>query len=203
MTGKRGTDVSRQGHAPGPESTSPATPSRNVPRVCVAKIGAAHGVRGEMRLWPFTHNPLGVLDYGEMENLDGTRRFTIAHARVAKDHLIARIKGVDTREQAEALNHTELYIPRARLPALDDSGEYYIADLVGLNAVSESGAKIGRVVAVHNFGAGDMLEIKPLRGPTRLYPFSDAVVPHVDLAAGRLTLIPPTEIEGDAPPEAR
>lgn len=170
-------------------------------RICVAKIGAAHGVRGEVRLWPFTEDPLAVLRYGALETKDGARKLEVASARVVKDHLVARLKGVDNRDQAEKLNNIELYIERARLPQTE-ADEFYHADLIGLAAVSIEGETIGKVIAVHNHGAGDILEIAPERGATLLLPFSNAVVPKVDIANGTLTVDPPGEIEGDDPAQA-
>jgi 16S rRNA processing protein RimM len=170
-------------------------------RICVAKIGAAHGVRGEVRLWHVTEDPLAVTRYGALETEDGARRFEIASARAAKDHLVARIKGVDTRDDAEKLTGLELYVARARLPKTD-ADEFYHADLIGLAASTPDGREMGRVVAVHNFGAGDILEIAPKQGVTFLLPFTNAAVPHVDIVAGTLTIDPPTEIEGDDPAQA-
>jgi len=169
-------------------------------RICVARIGAAHGVRGEVRLWPFTEDPMAVAGYGPLSTKDGTRQFEVARARVAKDHLVAALKGVATREEAERLNGVELYIARDRLPATD-VGEYYHADLIGLRAVDGQGGTIGEVVAIHNFGAGDIIEVAPARGPTLLLPFSDAVVPTIDVAAGYLVVEPPGEIEGEDGPQ--
>jgi 16S rRNA processing protein RimM len=165
-------------------------------RICVARIGAAHGVRGEVRLWPFTEDPMAAVDYGPLSTKDGTRQFEVARARMAKDHLVAALKGVTTREEAERLNGVELYIARDRLPATG-AGEYYHADLIGLRAVDAQGDAVGKVVAIHNFGAGDIVEIAPAQGPTLLLPFSDAVVPTVDVAAGYLVIAPPGEIEGE------
>ncbi|MGB3867422.1 MAG: ribosome maturation factor RimM [Xanthobacteraceae bacterium] len=167
-------------------------------QVCIARIGAAHGVRGAVKLWTFTEDPLAVLDYGPLSTGDGARRFEIAEARQAKGHLVATLKGVTTRNDAEALNGLELYVSREKLPPAGD-GEYYHADLIGLAAVSTDGGQLGRVVAVHNFGAGDVIEIAPPKGATLLLPFTEAVVPDVDLAAGRVVIDPPGEIEGDAP----
>ena len=171
-------------------------------RICIAKFGAAHGVRGEVRLWPFTENPLSVAGYGPLETQDGRRRFEIASVRAAKDHLVARIKGIDTRYDAEALNGLELYVAREKLPATDDD-EFYHADLIGLAAVTAEDAPLGRIVAVHNFGAGDIIEVALGNGgETRLLPFSNAVVPTVDLAARRAVIVLPEEIEGEPPNSA-
>ena len=166
--------------------------------VCVARIGAAHGVRGAVKLWTFTEDPLAVKDYGPLFTKDGARQFEVAHVREAKDHLVATFKGVSTRDEAERLNGIELYVPRERLPETDDD-EYYHADLVGLAAVTTADQPLGKVLAIHNFGAGDIIEIAPPQGPTLLLPFTNAVVPTVDLAAGRVVIEFPEEIEGDEP----
>ena len=167
-------------------------------QICVARIGAAHGVRGAVKLWTFTEDPFAVKQYGPLATKDGSRRFEVAEARLARDHLVATFKGVATREEAERLNGIELYIARDQLPATDD-GEYYHADLIGLAAVTATGEPIGRVIAIHNFGAGDIIEIAPPRGATLLLPFTDAVVPTVDIAGGRVVIELPQEIEGEDP----
>ena len=166
--------------------------------VCVARIGAAHGVRGAVKLWTFTEDPLAVKDYGPLMTKDGTRQFEVTHVREAKDHLVATLKGVTTRDDAERLNGIELYVPRDRLPETDD-GEYYHTDLIGLAAVTTSEQPLGKVIAIHNFGAGDIIEIAPAKGATMLLPFTNAVVPTVDLAAGRVVIELPQEIEGEEP----
>lgn len=170
-------------------------------RICVARIGAAHGVRGEVKLWPFTEDPMAVIDYGLLSSKDGARQFEVVRARIAKDHLVAVLKGITTREDAERVNGIELYIARDKLPPTE-AGEYYHADLIGLRAIDEAGAAIGKVLAVHNFGAGDIIEIAPERGPTLLLPFTDAVVPTVDLAEGHVVIVLPQEIDGDSPQDA-
>ena len=169
-------------------------------RICVAKIGAAHGVRGEVRLWPFTEDPMAVLHYGPLTSKDGARQFEVARARAAKDHLVATLKGVADRDAAERLNGIELYISRDALPDTDE-GEYYHADLIGLAAIDPQGAAIGTVTAIHNFGAGDIIEIAPKSGPSLLLPFTDAVVPTVDLAAGHVVVELPNEIDGENGPQ--
>jgi 16S rRNA processing protein RimM len=166
-------------------------------RICVARFGAAHGVRGEIRLWSFTEEPLAVTAYGPLETKDGARRFEIETARAAKDHLVARVKGIDSRDGAEKLNGLELYVAREKLPATDDD-EFYHVDLIGLAAVTAQDQPLGRIVAVHNFGAGDIIEIATENGgESLLLPFSNAVVPTVDLKNGRAIVIPPGEIGGD------
>ena len=167
--------------------------------ICVARIGAAHGVRGAVKLWTFTEDPFAVKEYGPLTTRDGARQFEVTHVREARDHLVATLKGIATREDAERLNGIELYIAREKLPATDDD-EYYHADLIGLAAVNAANEPLGRVTAIHNFGAGDIIEIAPTQGPTMLLPFTNAVVPTVDLAAGRVVIELPAEIEGDDVP---
>jgi 16S rRNA processing protein RimM len=168
-------------------------------QVCVARIGAAHGVRGAVKLWTFTEDPFAVTRYGPLSTKDGARAFEVAHARESKGHLVATFNGVTTRNQAERLNGLELYVARDKLPATDDD-EYYHADLIGLAAVTATDEHLGKVIAIHNFGAGDIIEIAPPKGATMLLPFSNAVVPTVDIAGGRVVIELPEEIEGDDPP---
>jgi 16S rRNA processing protein RimM len=167
-------------------------------QICVARIGAAHGVRGAVKLWTFTEDPLAVKHYGPLTTKDGARQFEVATAREAKGHLVATLKGIATREEAERLNGIELYIAREKLPATDED-EYYHADLIGLTAVNGANEPIGRVTAIHNFGAGDIIEIAPPHGATMLLPFTNAVVPTVDLTAGHVVIALPDEIDGDDP----
>jgi len=157
-------------------------------RVLVAQIGAAHGLRGEVRLWSFTEDPMAVKDFA-LESEDG-RTLTIETLRPAKNFFVARLAGVVDRTAAEALCNCRLYVARERLPQ-PEANEFYHADLIGLAAVATDGSALGTVLAIHNFGAGDVIEIKPERGATVLVPFSDAVVPTIDLAAGRLVVNPP------------
>jgi 16S rRNA processing protein RimM len=164
--------------------------------ICIARIGAAHGVRGAVKLWTFTEDPLAVKAYGPLLTKDGARSFEVTTAREAKGHLVATLKGIATREDAERLNGLELYVAREKLPATEND-EYYRADLIGLTAVNAANEPIGRVTAIHNFGAGDIIEIAPAHGATMLLPFTHAVVPSVDLAAGRVVIELPDEIVGE------
>src|SRR5271168_4456854 len=120
-------------------------------RVCLGQIGAAHGVRGEVRLRSFTADPGAILNYGPLQSEDG-RVFEIETLRPAKDHFVARFSGIADRDAAERLANIKLYVPRERLPAPTEPDEFYHADLVGLAVVDPSGQKLGTVVAVHNFG---------------------------------------------------
>jgi 16S rRNA processing protein RimM len=150
-------------------------------------------------LWTFTEDPLAVQSYGPLMTKDGARQFEIANVREANDHLVATFKGIATRNDAEKLNGIELYVPREKLPAIDND-EYYHADLIGLTAVNAADEPLGRVVAIHNFGAGDIIEIAPPKGATMLLPFTNAVVPTVDIAGGRVVIDLPQEIEGEEQP---
>jgi 16S rRNA processing protein RimM len=168
-------------------------------RVCVAQIGAAHGVRGEVRLRSFTEQPESVASFGPLESEDGKQRFEIEALRPARDHFVARIKGVADRNAAERLTNIKLYVPRDRLPEIDDADTFYHADLIGLAAVTEGGAPLGKVTAVHNFGAGDLIEILPEGGgEALLVPFTDANVPAINLEARRIVVVPLTASDGSA-----
>lgn len=171
-------------------------------RICVARIGAAHGIRGEVRLFSFTADPSAVADYGPLTTADG-RTFAIAAMRPAKDCFVARFEGVTDRNAAERLRNTELYVPRDRLPADTDDGEFYHADLIGLAIVDRDGGPLGSVVDVHNFGAGDILEVKlDARRNTVMLPFNATVVPAIDIDAGRVTVeLPADTFNDDLPPE--
>jgi 16S rRNA processing protein RimM len=170
-------------------------------RVCVARIGAAHGTRGEVRLWPFTAEPEAVAKYGPLETADGTACFEIESLRTAKDGFVARLKGVTDRSAAERLRNVELYVPRLRLPD-PEPDEFYHADLIGLAAIEANGGALGTVIAVHNFGAGDILEIAPSGGDPFMVPFTVAAVPVVDLAAGRIVVEMPPDSDDDDPTAA-
>jgi 16S rRNA processing protein RimM len=158
-------------------------------RICVAQIGAPHGVRGEVKLWPFTQDPESVRDYGPLETEDGATRFEIEALRPAKDHLVVRLKGVNDRNAAERLTNTKLFVARERLPETQADDEFYHADLIGLAVVDSTGNALGSVAAIHNFGAGDLVEVKPTQGnKTVLLPFMEATVPVVDIAGRRIVV---------------
>jgi 16S rRNA processing protein RimM len=161
------------------------------PRVCLGQILGAHGLAGEVQLRTFTDQPEDIAGYGPLLDESGTRSFEIVDLRPAKRGPVVRLKGVDDREAAEALKGARLYVERDRLPEPDHE-EWYYADLIGLAAEDAQGTRLGSVVAVQNFGAGDLLEIKPTAGgPTLLVPFRRATVPEIDLDRGRLVVDPP------------
>ncbi|MBO0718941.1 MAG: ribosome maturation factor RimM, partial [Rhizobiales bacterium] len=159
-------------------------------RICLGQIGAPHGVRGEVRLHSFTADPTAIATYGPLETEDG-RVFTIETLRPAKHALVAKLTGVADREAAERLTNTKLYVPRERLPEPAQPDEFYHADLIGLRAVDRAGREWGTVVAVHNFGAGDLIELRPANGAqTELLPFDAATVPEVNVRGGTIVINP-------------
>ncbi len=152
-------------------------------RICVGALAGSYGVAGEVRLKSFCAEPEAIASYGALYTEDGTRSFTITLTRVVAGGLGARVSGVATKEQADALKGISLYADRTRLPRLPDD-EFYHADLIGLEARDPGGVVIGTVTAVHNHGAGDLLEINGKgRKSALLLPFTLAIVPMVDLKA--------------------
>jgi 16S rRNA processing protein RimM len=167
--------------------------------ILVARVAGGFGVRGEVRITTFTADPLSLVAYRDLKRRDGTPGLTIETARAVKGGVIARARELASKEAADALRGLELYVGREVLPPPEDDDEFYLADLIGLEAVTPEGALLGRVKAVENFGAGDLLEIDPGGGaPTWLLPFTREAVPAVDIAGRRLTAVRPAEVEGDA-----
>jgi 16S rRNA processing protein RimM len=155
-------------------------------RICVGAIAGAFGVQGEVRLKSFCAEAADIAAYGPLFTKDGSRSFTVRLTRPVAGGLGARLSGVATKEEADALKGTELYADRSRLPTLPDD-EFYHADLIGLQVRDTGGAVIGEVIAVHNHGAGDILEIRTTgRSSALLLPFTLATVPTVDVAGGCL-----------------
>jgi 16S rRNA processing protein RimM len=165
-------------------------------RICVGAIAGSFGVQGEVRLKSFCSDPEAIAGYGPLWTEDGARSFTVKLTRAnVSGGLGVRLSGVLTKEQADALKGTQLYVDRTRLPSLPDD-EFYHADLIGLTAQDTGGVVLGTVRAVHNHGAGDLLEILgPGMKAALLLPFTLAVVPTVDLAAGRIVVDLPEETE--------
>ena len=165
-------------------------------RICVAQIGAAHGVRGEVKLRSFTEEPEAFTSYGPLESEDGTRRFEIETLRPSNDHFVARIAGVTDRNAAERLTNLKLYVSRDQLPPVEDDDTFYYSDLIGLAAMNPDGVTLGTVKAVLNFGAGDIVEITPTDGGASLMvPFTVEAVPTVDIQGKRIVVVPPTLVE--------
>ena len=173
-----------QGGASGPAS------------ILVGTITGAHGIKGEVKVRSFTEKPEDVAAYGPLYDETG-RRFTLAVRSRAKGVVIAAIEGINDRDAAESLRGTNLYVPRAALPALEE-GEFYYTDLVGLRAELADGTQLGTVIGVANFGAGDVIEIAGAKKTLDL-PFTGDVVREVDVAAGRIVVAPPPEQESGTP----
>ncbi len=163
-------------------------------RVCVGVITGAHGVRGLVRVKSFTAEPDDLVAYGPLTDADGHRRFELEITGRARGLLLARVAGVEDRDTAEALRGTELYVERAAFPPTEED-EFYHADLIGLRVELADGTVYGTVKALHNFGAGDMIEVAVNGGSDVILPFSRAVVPVVDLDAGRVVIAPPGVVE--------
>jgi 16S rRNA processing protein RimM len=174
-------------------------PRKEAQLICVAQIGAPHGVRGEVRIKSFTAEPMALADYGALSTEDGALLFEIATLRPTQDVLVARLAGVADRDAAEALRNLRLYVPRDRLPVADED-EFYHADLIGLAVVRPDGTAVGTVAALHNFGAGDLIEVAPAEGgPSLLLPFTKEGVPTVDVAGGRIVIDQPMDAAADEP----
>ena len=173
-------------------------------RILLGRIIAAHGVRGEVLVRSYAEEPQAIGAYGPLATPDARRPIELRVVRVTPKGVIARVSGIADRNGAEALAGTDLYVDRARLPEASE-GEFYHADLIGLAAVAPDGAAIGCVVAVHNFGAGDLIEVA-LAGSrhSELLPFDEHHVPDVDISGGRIVVVmpAPAEPDEDEPPQA-
>jgi 16S rRNA processing protein RimM len=164
-------------------------------RILVAAVTGAHGVSGRVKLKCFTETPEAVGDYGDLADEAGERRFAVRVTGAAKGGVIAELSDVRDRNAAEALKGARLYADRDRLPELDDEEDYYHADLIGLAAVTAEGRTVGRVRAIHDFGAGDVLDIRSARGNGVMLPFTADCVPEIDIEGGRMTVAVPDEVE--------
>ena len=165
-------------------------------RVCIGAIAGPQGVRGGMRIKAFTGKPDDVAAYGPVTDEAGTRHFELRITGHSRGMPVVKITGVEDRDAAEALKGTRLYIARSALPDTEEN-EYYHADLIGLKAEDTDGQPLGAVIAVHEFGAGDILEIEHEGGLTEMLPFTRACVPSVDIEGGRIVLDPPEGVLED------
>jgi 16S rRNA processing protein RimM len=164
-------------------------------RICIGAISGAFGVTGEVRLKSFCSTPSDIAAYGPLSSEDGSRQFRVTLTKLVTGGFGARIAGVTSREAAEALRGTSLFIDREKLPSLPDD-EFYHADLIGLEVLDTGGESVGKVIAIHNHGAGDIVEISSTRHKSALLlPFTKAIVPNVDLSAGRLIVDLPEETD--------
>jgi 16S rRNA processing protein RimM len=167
--------------------------------VLLGVVLGAHGLKGEVKVKTFTDSPSSLGAYGPVTAGDG-RQFLIAAARTSKpDEAVVKLEGISDRTAAEGLKGLRLYIPRAALPEPEDD-EFYHVDLVGLAVETAEGAALGRVRGIHNFGAGDVVEIEAADGHISFIPFTREAVPTVDLQARRLIVVPPRELDGEEPP---
>ena len=166
--------------------------------ILVAQVGGAFGVRGEVRITAYTGDPRALLAFRALSREDGSPGLTLLSGRPSKAGLVVRTQEITTPEQADSLRGLKLYVPRDSLPPPDDEDEFYLADLIGLQARNAVGGVMGKVISVQNFGADDLLEIKPADGgPSWWLPFTREAVPEVHIRDGWLTVVRPTEIDGD------
>ncbi len=172
-------------------------------KLLMGRIGAAHGIKGEVRIQSFTEDPLSLVDYGPMSTNKPGLTIKILAARTTTNVLVARLEGINDRNAAEKLNGVELFVDRALLPDPDDEDDFYHADLLGLRVQLSDGTSLGTVSAIPNFGAGDILEVRDERtGDTFLYPFTKAVVPEIRVKEGYLIVDPPIEADpGEEEPD--
>ncbi|WP_131195630.1 ribosome maturation factor RimM [Lichenihabitans psoromatis] len=171
-------------------------------RILVGVVGAPHGIRGEVRVKSYTATPTAIASYRPLTSEDGRKTLVMLGLRPVKDDMVvARFENVGTREAAAALTNMKLYVDRAILPAADED-EFYHADLVGLRAETSRGEPLGEVMSLANYGAGDLLEIRPPAGETILVPFTKAFVPVVDVPGGRVTISDDALAEADPDAEA-
>ena len=163
--------------------------------ILVGRVQGAFGVRGELRIRAYTADPAALIAFKTLRTAEGAPALTLSAGRVAKDGVIVRVKGVDDKDAADALRGLDLYAPRSALPAAEED-EFYLADLIGLSAVSPDGAALGTIKSVQDFGAGDLLEIAPEDGgQTWMIAFTLANVPEVDIAGGRVVIERPPETD--------
>ena len=165
-------------------------------RLCLGVIAGARGIHGEVRVRAFTERGEDVAAYGPLTDETGGRSFTLMDPRPIRGGIAARVEGVEDRTTAEALRGARLYVAREALPDLEDD-EFYHADLMGARVVSPGGEEVGRVVALHDFGAGDVLEIERADGPPLVAPFTRETVPEIDMNEGRIVLTPPPGLLDD------
>jgi len=172
-------------------------------QIFLGQIGAAHGIKGQVRIATHTQDPEAIGSYGPLDTDRPGLTITLTKVRLQKNVIVAHIKGVSDRTAAEQLNGVSLFIDRSKLPDTEDEDDFYHADLIGLDARLDSGVVIGKVSAVLNFGAGDLIEVRdPQSGDTYLYPFTKAVVPVIEIAEGYLTIVVPLDApEGEEEPD--
>jgi 16S rRNA processing protein RimM len=162
--------------------------------VLIGRVAGAFGVKGEVRITAFGEDPLALLSYRDLKRGDGSPAFTLISGRAAKGELIAKTRDALVKEAIDELRGLDLYVPRDVLPPPDED-EFYLADLIGLRAETPEGEGLGSVKAVHNFGAGDVLEIAPDVGESFYLPFTREAVPEVRIGEGLIVAVRPIEVE--------
>jgi len=173
-------------------------------RVCLGAITGAHGIRGEVRIHCFASDPASLTAFGPLGDETGRRTFVVEGLRDANKGYIARIRGVTDRNAAEALRGTQLFIERDALPEPEEEDSYYLDDLVGLKARDPAGQELGDVIAVHDFGAGDVIEVQRPQGrQTFMVPFAESFVPALDVDAGFIVIDAPADWIEAAPEKVR
>lgn len=166
------------------------------PLLEIARVAGSFGVRGEVRVTAYSEDPLALKRYGPLLRQDGSPALTLTAARLHKGGLVVRAREVETKEQADLLRGLRLYVPRSALPPPDED-EFYLADLIGLEARAPDGTVLGRVKAVQDFGAGDILEIQPPAGASWYLPFTKEAAPELHIAEGWLRVVRPVEVTAD------
>jgi 16S rRNA processing protein RimM len=173
-------------------------PDKGASRVCLGRAIGARGLKGEVRIKTFTEDPLSIGKYGPLQDEAGARNFEISNVQPAKDGVVARLKGISSREEADALKGTEFFVEQSRLPGIEDDSTFYFEDLIGLVAINEDGSALGQVVSVQNFGAGDLLEIRPSTGGATVFvSFTKEIIPDIDQKSGWLLMLAPEGIFED------
>ena len=165
-------------------------------KVCLGVIAGVHGVQGAVRIKSYTAEPGDITAYGPLSDEAASRELSLTVTGTSRGQLIARIAGIEDRDAAEALKGLRLYVARARLPE-PGAEEFYHADLVGLVAEGGDGKRLGVIAAVHDFGAGDLLEVKLDAGGAVMVPFNAETAPEVDIAGGRIVIEPPPGLIGE------
>lgn len=160
--------------------------------ILIGRVAGAFGVRGEVRITAYGEDPMALVTYGELKREDGSPALTLLSARPVKAGVVGRAEGIDSKDAADALRGLRLFVPRSALPPPEED-EFYLADLIGLEARGPEGGLLGEVTAVHDFGAGDVLEIKPAEGASWMLPFTRDAVPEVRVADGWLSANPADE----------
>jgi len=166
-------------------------------RVLLGEISGVHGIRGDILIRTYTESPAAIASYGPLSDASGNKTFAIKIVRTTDKGVVARVDGISDRTAAEGLRGTKLYVERAKLPETEAS-QFYHSDLIGLEAEAVDGTPLGKIVSIQNFGAGDLLELKPMSGSaTEFIPFADQWVPRVDLDAGRVVINRPEPGDSD------